>query len=62
MYCNANLGCQTGEPACGPGYGTCNTLADCGQFPAICRLCPDAAQSCAGATCLGGSCLLTCGL
>jgi len=62
MYCNADLGCQTGAPACGPGYGSCNTLADCDQFPAICRLCANAAQTCAEPACLGGSCLLACPL
>jgi hypothetical protein len=66
MYCNANLGCQAGEPACGPGYGSCQTIANCPAIPTICRLCPNAqdpaAPFCAGLTCLGGSCLLTCPL
>jgi hypothetical protein len=64
MYCNANLGCQVGEPACGDGYGSCGTVDDCPRLPYPCRLCGGGgtAPPCGGLTCLGGACLLTCPL
>jgi hypothetical protein len=66
MYCNADLGCQAGEPACGNGYASCQTIEDCPRLPYPCRLCPNAqdpsALGCAPLTCLGGSCLLACQL